>query len=149
MPGYGVPEGGELLPWAYAEQRLTEAREYWLATIRPDGRPHLAVVWAVWTAGRALFSTGRDSRKAANLRGDERCSLAPRCAAEAESVVVDGRARPVARADLGPFVAAVRAKYGYDMSDLLDEPVFAVQPETVIALDETFTAHATRFTFDG
>jgi hypothetical protein len=43
MPGYGVqgPEGGSgLLPWAWAEERLGRARNYWVTTLWPDGRPH-------------------------------------------------------------------------------------------------------------
>ncbi|UQT57067.1 pyridoxamine 5'-phosphate oxidase family protein [Streptomyces durmitorensis] len=39
---------GELLPWAWAAQRLTAARTYWIATTRPDGRPHTRPVWGVW-----------------------------------------------------------------------------------------------------
>ena len=51
MPGYGIlgPDGGTgLLPWSWAEERLRDSRNYWLATVRPDGRPHVMPVWAVW-----------------------------------------------------------------------------------------------------
>ena len=43
MPeGYGVPEGPEgLLGWEEVDARLAEARVYWMATTRPDGRPHV------------------------------------------------------------------------------------------------------------
>ena len=47
MSGYGVEEGGELLPWAWALERLTRSHDYWVATSRPDGRPHVMPVWAV------------------------------------------------------------------------------------------------------
>ena len=46
MPGYGVlpaDQGSGLLPWAEAERRLTASRDYWCATVRPDGRPHVMV----------------------------------------------------------------------------------------------------------
>jgi hypothetical protein len=48
MPGYGVagPTGGRgLLPWSWAEGRLTKSHDYWVATVRQDGRPHLMPVW--------------------------------------------------------------------------------------------------------
>lgn len=148
MPGYGVPaEGGTLLPFSYAEQRLTDARNYWLSTVGPDGAPHLMVVWAVWLSGTVQFSTGSTSRKTKNLRADPRCTVAPQCSNDAELVVVEGRAAQLAPADLEPFASAVKAKYGFDMSGMLDQPVFAVAPRKVIALDETFSAHATRWTF--
>ena len=38
MPGYGVQpatEGTGLLPWSWAEERLTAAHEYWVATGSP------------------------------------------------------------------------------------------------------------------
>jgi hypothetical protein len=43
MPGYGIQgpdEGSGLLPWSWAEQRLTASRNYWVTSLWPDGRPH-------------------------------------------------------------------------------------------------------------
>lgn len=147
MPGYGVPADGEFLPWSYAEARLAGAHNYWLATVGAQGRPHLTVVWAVLLDGRLLLSTGRHSAKAGNLDRDPRCSIAPQCAHDGEAVLVEGRAQRVPVSELGPFVAAVQDKYATDMTAMLDEPVYAVCPEKVIALDETFNAHATRWRF--
>jgi len=148
MPGYGVPaEGGDLLPFSWVERRLTEARIYLVSTVGADGRPHLMPVWAVWVGGTVQLSTGTESRKAKNLHADPRCSVAAVCADDAEAVVVEGTAAQVDVTELAGFAAAVGAKYGYDMSDMLDQPVFAITPDKIIALDETFSAHATRFTF--
>ena len=57
MPGYGVlpaDQGSGLLPWAEAERRLTASHDFWCATVRPDGRPHVMPVWGVWLDGAAL-----------------------------------------------------------------------------------------------
>ena len=51
LPGYGVlpsDEGSGLLPWEWAEERLTASEHYWCATVRPDGRPHLMPIWGLW-----------------------------------------------------------------------------------------------------
>jgi hypothetical protein len=48
MPGYGIvpaDSGDGLLEWAWAVERLNRSRNYWIATARPDGRPHVAPVW--------------------------------------------------------------------------------------------------------
>ena len=46
---YGVPEGEEdMLPWSHVEERMLGPRNYWVATVRPDGRPHAVPVWGVW-----------------------------------------------------------------------------------------------------
>ena len=44
-PGYGIAADEEgLLPWSWAAERLTVARNFFIATTRPDGRPHLMIV---------------------------------------------------------------------------------------------------------
>jgi hypothetical protein len=50
MPGYGVlpaDQGSGLIAWAEAERRLTVSHDYWCATVRPDGAPHVTPVWGV------------------------------------------------------------------------------------------------------
>ena len=48
MPGYGTlgpEEGTGLLPWSWAVERLKASRNDWLATVRPEGGPHVMPVW--------------------------------------------------------------------------------------------------------
>jgi Pyridoxamine 5'-phosphate oxidase len=60
MPGYDLPKTKKgLLPWKWAEDRLKKSRQYWIATTRPDGRPHVMVIWALWLDGKLYFSTGK------------------------------------------------------------------------------------------
>jgi hypothetical protein len=148
MPGYGVlpaDEGEGLLPFEWAEERLRDARNYWVATVGPDG-PHLMAVWGVWIDRRFVFSTGRKSRKARNLASMPRCVIAPEGAAE--EIVVEGAAEEIVATDA--FVEAYREKYDFDVTSL-DDPVFAVTPAKVIALIEVaeqFSGTATRWIFD-
>ncbi len=61
MPGYGIlnaSEGRGLLAWDWAVERLTKARNYWVATTCPDGRPHCVPVWGVWLDDAFYFSSG-------------------------------------------------------------------------------------------
>lgn len=60
-------EADRLLPWSHAQQRLEEARNYWLATVRPDGHPHVTPVWGVWLDG-ALYVPRRRSRPGGAVR---------------------------------------------------------------------------------
>src|SRR5579862_616449 len=81
MQGYGIVpenEGDGLLPWSWAEERLTRARSYYLATVTAQGeatRPHVMVVWAIWLDGTLQFSTAPDSRKGKNLAANPRCAI--------------------------------------------------------------------------
>src|SRR2546428_2971773 len=79
MPGYGVlpaDEGERLLPFEWAEERLRDARNYWVATVGPGG-PHLMAVWGVWLDRRFLVSTRRETRKARHPPGQPPFALAP------------------------------------------------------------------------
>jgi PPOX class probable F420-dependent enzyme len=46
-----------------------------LATVRADGRPHLAPIWFVLDGDDILFNTGAATVKGRNLRRDGRASL--------------------------------------------------------------------------
>jgi len=70
MPGYRIlkpEEGTGLRPWEWGRDRLDRARTYWVATARPDGRPHAMAVWGQWLDDRFWFSSDLRSRKARNL----------------------------------------------------------------------------------
>ena len=51
---------------ARAIARLRASTIYWIATTRPDGRPHSMPVWGVWVDGALWFGTG--GQKVRNLR---------------------------------------------------------------------------------
>ncbi len=157
MPGYGLPEGNKgLLPWSWAEQRLTKSHNYWITTVKPSGSlqtsPHTMVVWGLWQDGRVLFSTGRKSRKARNLAQNANCVVCTELANEA--VIVEGIAEiadVVARRKMLPVY---ERKYKFDMgvmkADILSmkEPVFAVRPRVVFGLwEKHFVGKSTRWEF--
>ena len=60
MEAYGVPKDDPvgLLPWAWAEERLLANRNYWVATVDPQQRPHVMPVWGVWQVESESFWFG-------------------------------------------------------------------------------------------
>src|SRR2546427_400362 len=95
-PQYGLlgpAEGQGLLPWSWATERLARSRGYWLTTTRPDGRPHVTVVWGVWLPHAFYFGTIADSRKARNLVTNPNCVVCPEQTDEA--VILEGVAEQV------------------------------------------------------
>ena len=148
MPGYGLPEHNKgLLPWKWAEQRLARSHNYWITTVRPDGRPHTMVVWGLWLANVFYFSTGRDSRKSRNLKTNPNCVVCNERAQEA--VIVEGVAREVRHAaPRERFFRLYERKYRFDMAPYRQEPIWAVSPSKVFAFDEKLTLNrATRWRF--
>ena len=54
---------------------LGRARTAGLATVRPDGRPHVAPVWFDLDGDALIFTTWHESVKARNIRNEPRVSL--------------------------------------------------------------------------
>jgi pyridoxine/pyridoxamine 5'-phosphate oxidase len=81
-------------PWTEARDRFAEANRYWLATVRPDGRPHIMPVFGVWVGDALYFTAARTSRKAKNLALNARCVVA--ADVPTLDVVVEGEAVRVA-----------------------------------------------------
>jgi nitroimidazol reductase NimA-like FMN-containing flavoprotein (pyridoxamine 5'-phosphate oxidase superfamily) len=155
MPGYGIQaadEGGGLLPWAWATERLERSHDYWVATTRPDGAPHVMPVWGIWSQEALRFSSSRSARKARNLVNETRCVITTDDALE--PVVIEGRASPVDDpAELAHFAAATNAKYSTDYAVEFftspDNVCFRVRPLRVIGLDSAdFTGSPTRWDLD-
>jgi len=154
MPGYGLlgpAEGRGLLPWEWVHEHLVASHDYWLATVRPDARPHLMPVWAVWDGDSLWFSSANASRKANNLRADPRCSVATDNAYE--PVVVEGHARVVTDPrQLSRALELENRKYGTDYGVEMLDPEhntwFELRPLWAFSLDEAdFTGSPTRWSF--
>jgi hypothetical protein len=150
MPGYGIKgpdEGSGLLPWNWAEERLQKAHNFWVASTRPDGQPHVMPVWAVWMEGALYFSTGAKSRKARNLRANPACVI---CAEHSRGqIVIEGEAKRLSDPKLWKrFAAVYEKKYDFDMSGYSAEPFYAVRPRIVFGLwEKDFVGSATRWRF--
>ena len=59
-----------------AETKLETEKNIWIASVRPDGRPHLAPVWFVWYAGKIYIGTDAKSVKFHNIHRNRRVALA-------------------------------------------------------------------------
>lgn len=152
MPDYGLLDaesGRGLLPWGWAEERLTRSHNYWVSTTSADGRPHAMPVWGLWMDGAFWFSTAAGSRKARNLAVNANCVITTEHADEA--VIVEGAAEAIAgKAAFKRFADAYKPKYDWDMS-AVEDGVFLVRPRVVFGFIEhadQFGGSATRWVFE-
>jgi PPOX class probable F420-dependent enzyme len=152
MPGYGVAGPGEgtgLLPWSWAEQRLIASHDYWLATVCPDGRPHLMPVWGVWDGRSMWFSSSPASRKARNLSRDPKATVSTD--SPKEPVVVEGNTTRVGdKGGATVFARLLNAKYetDYSIDFFLANALFRLWPSWAFGLrQEDFAGSPTRWTF--
>jgi general stress protein 26 len=83
-------------PWSDGRALLEGAKVYWLSTVRPDGRPHVTPIAAVWVDGALHFTTGKTERKAKNLERNTHVAVTTGSnLLEGLDVVVEGDAVPV------------------------------------------------------
>jgi nitroimidazol reductase NimA-like FMN-containing flavoprotein (pyridoxamine 5'-phosphate oxidase superfamily) len=102
-------------PWADAEGMLAAAELFWISTVRPDGRPHVTPLPAVWSDGALHFCTGREERKALHLADNPYVVLTTGTNTwnKGYDLVVEGEAVRVSdEGRLRELAAAWEAKYG-------------------------------------
>lgn len=101
--------------WSDALKILAGAELFWISTVRPDGRPHVTPLPAVWSGGALHFCTGPQERKARNLAANPHVVLTTGVNTwnEGYDLVVEGEAvRVVDDGRLGELAAAWEEKYG-------------------------------------
>ncbi len=153
-------EGATATAWADVQDRLAAAEIWWLSTVRPDGRPHVTPLIAVWHDGAVHFCTGADERKALNLAQNPHCVLTTggNDLHAGLDLIVEGEAVRVTEDDrLRALAAAYESKYGnewhFDVGDgvFLQQGnqalVFEVRPVKAWAYGREPLYSATRWTF--
>jgi nitroimidazol reductase NimA-like FMN-containing flavoprotein (pyridoxamine 5'-phosphate oxidase superfamily) len=140
----------KFLSYAHAEERLAKSRNYWICTVRPDGRPHSIPVWGFWIDGTLYFGTARSTRKARNLAHN------PALSAHLESgddvIILEGSAVEVDLSDKPTFKkldAASRSKYKMPLMVVSESVIYSVRPHVILAWTESdFPTNATRWQFE-
>lgn len=144
---YGVSrDTAGLVLWTDVADRLAASRNYWIATVRADGRPHARPVWGVVVAGRIVFGTDPASVTGRNVAAGSR--VAVHLESGDEVVIVEGEVTSLPDDEIAAVGSAYRNKYGVDVVGGEAEAVYlvAVRPRRVFAWSEAeFPATATRF----
>jgi PPOX class probable F420-dependent enzyme len=113
------------------ERRLQTEQNLWLATVRPNGAPHLVPIWFVWVAGKIYLCSGADSVKVRNLKQDPRVSLALEDGTH--PLVIEGLARLIGQAEAA-IIAEFQHKYDWDItSDETYTQVIEIEPKRMRA----------------
>jgi len=149
MPGYGLlpeKEGRGLFEWEFVEERMLAARNYWLASVRPDGRAHVTPLWGLWQFGSFFFGTDKRSQKAQNL------AVNPSAVVHLESgdevVILEGQVQIENNKKLLKNLAS-KYQQKYEV-DALRPPaaIYRLRLQRAFAwLESDFPSTATRWTF--
>jgi nitroimidazol reductase NimA-like FMN-containing flavoprotein (pyridoxamine 5'-phosphate oxidase superfamily) len=145
-PGYGTPRTP--LAWSEVRARLEEAKNYWLATVRPDGRPHVVPLDGFWLADAFYFGGSDETVKHRNLNHDARAVMHLEDAASV--IIVEGTCEELVPDEslAAELSKQSRAKYGYGPhpATYAKPGNWRLRPATVLAWNR-FPEDATRFRF--
>lgn len=159
-PDFSDPRATATL-WSDATALLDTAELFWLSTVRPDGRPHVTPLIAVWRDATLYFCTGAQERKAKNIAEIPHVILTTGCNTMRDGldIVVEGAAIRVSDdATLQRIAQAYEAKYGPDWHFDVQEQafigqagnvalVFAVAPNTAFGFRKGAVFSQTRWQF--
>ena len=154
-------EGASPVSWEQARELLQKAEVYWLSTVRPDGRPHVTSLVAVWLEDALYFCTGKTERKAKNLGQNAYCIITTGCniLSDGLDLVVEGKAaRIIDESRLERVADSYASKYDSPFrftvrdsvflnSDGGEALVYEVVPVTVFGFGKGKTFSQTRWRF--
>ena len=154
---YSSP-GAAPTPWAVVSEALERAEIYWISTVRPDARPHVTPLIAIWLDDAIHFTTGAEERKALNLAANPACIMTTGCNAlnDGLDIVVEGRAiRTQDEATLQRLADLYKTKYDWTFTvrdgTLADGDhpalVFTLTPSTIFAFSKGEPFAQTRWQF--
>ncbi len=105
-----------------SDERTAKAPTMWMATVRPNGTPHLVPIWFVVVDEKWYFATDPNSVKARNLQHNS--AIAISLEDGTNPFVVEGNAKIVK--PTAKVVEQFKKKYDWDMSGDNDYVVFEV-----------------------
>jgi hypothetical protein len=145
--GYGQTSA-ILLSWADVASRLAQAPRYWLATVRPDGRPHVVPTDGLWVDDALWFGGSTETVHHRNL--SRNAAAAIHLEDGTRAVIAEGQARlttpsPEQARDLATLSTS---KYGFAAPvEAYRARIWRLSPTRVLAWSD-FPKDATRFRFD-
>jgi hypothetical protein len=136
-----------ILPWSHAVERLERARNYWLATARPDGRPHVTPVWGVWVDDALYFDGPPITTWGRNLKANPALSVHLESADDV--VILEGTVEDLSTdPELGDrIVRAWNAKYGRFPPDPAGDGIWRLRPRTARGWSRATLEDGTRWSF--
>ena len=125
-------------------QRFATANCSWLSTVRPDGRPHSAPVWHIWTGSRAYLVTKSTAVKVNNIRHYTGVVLTHPDPHKA--IIIEGQAH-IVQGKTNLLRPLFKAKYDWDIATDEDyNTIIEITPQKLLAWGEEGAGHRKRWT---
>lgn len=147
--------------WDDARRELTDARIYWITTVRQDLRPHVTPLIGLFMDDAFYFCTGPSEQKAKNIVDNSNCAVVTgsNTYGKGLDIVLEGNAeRVVEEARLLELAQAIETKYGaewrFEVRDSAfhheggEAWVYEVPPNKVLGFEKGDPPGQTRWQFE-
>lgn len=153
---YGIPDNdSDLLPWSHVEERMAAAKNYWIVTASPGGKPSVSPVWGAWVAGKLYFDGSPETRRSKNVRSNPQTAVHLESGddvliLEGETIIFQGAPERALAEQVAATYRAKYAQFGYNPSaEQWDQGgLYAFIPRKVIAWTK-FPTDMTRWLLAG
>jgi len=150
--GY-VDNPASYVDWSWVAAQLTDSKNYWLCSVRPDGRPHVIPRWAVYVDGRIYYDGSPQTRHAQNIELNSQ--VAVHLESGDQVIILEGISKPAGKPDTqlaNRLVKSYRRKYaaqGYSPEpNQWDEGGLYVFTPSQCITWTSFTEDPTKFVFE-
>jgi len=151
-PGY-VDKPVSFLSWDRVVAQLTESKNYWLSSVRPDAHPHVIPRWAVYVDGKIYYDGSPETRHARNIELNPNITV--NLESGTEAIILEGTSVPAEKPS-PEFAQKLSQAYKKKYRDLgyAPEPsawdeggLFVFTPRQCIAWSK-FNEDPTKFVFE-
>ena len=150
--GY-VDNPASSLTWDWVAEQLTEAKHYWLASVRPNGKPHVVPRWGAFMDNKLYYDGSPETRHARNLLGNPNVSL--HLESGEKAIILEGMSQPADKPvpefakRLAKAISDKYAALGYspEPNQWDDGGLYIFTPRQCIAWSK-FTDDPTKFVFE-
>lgn len=139
--------------WEWVVEKMTESKNYWLTSVRPNGHPHVVPRWGVFMDNRFYYDGSPETRHARNIMKNPNVTL--NLENGSQVVMMEGTSKPAEKPTPEfekKLAKTIGDKYGDDgyspKPDQWDEGgLYVFTPRQCIAWT-TFYEDPTKFIFE-
>ncbi len=130
--------------WRAMESKLGREFTIWVATVKYNGRPHLAPVWFVWLDNNIYIATGSDTQKFLNLTYNSDIALS--LPDTASTIIIEGDAHVAEWNTVNRVADYFYHKYEWDFryDETTDWQLIEITPRKIMAWGDGYDGDGTR-----
>jgi len=140
--------------WEWVAGQMTRAENYWLSSVRPDGRPHVVPRWGAFIDNKLYYDGSPETRHARNIMKNPNVTL--HLESGYKVVIMEGISKPAGKPDMEfakQLAGTISRKYsdqGYSPEpDQWDKGgLYVFSPRQCLAWT-SFYENPTKFLFEG